>query len=444
MPDTKFQYRVTSGWIRDLASQPTPTDTWPCIRWDDQLVEDQERFLDAQAELGVEYNSVWGLFVDREWPSPLTNVIDDHRAELVRGFADACHQRGLKLETGCGVYSWGFDQIIRKHPEVSADEANRHVMCPFREAAWEWQRRVLDYLMDERWGLDGISMQSADQGRCQCPKCKARSSAEHHADLITRCAQYVRAARPDWTIATACWGLSVHNPDDFPHIQHIAKHVDYLIEVSEQSAYGEVNQRPRITRELGCAFGSVGGVFAEPPQHWDRLRWFLPCGLGAARALRRLWDDGGRACTLYYRTFASPVEEVSWRVGARILSAPQTDPHDALKEALSAVYHVWGEAREQLADWFERAENAYFSRAKFKVGQGPISLEPLWWNENPATPGPPSYLIERTTPESRADYAAELRQLKAELPAIAVPAFDAIASTLLCIDGTLADIESLK
>ena len=51
-----FRYRVTCGWLRDLASEPTPHDPWPCIRWDEALLADQMRFLDAQAELGITCN----------------------------------------------------------------------------------------------------------------------------------------------------------------------------------------------------------------------------------------------------------------------------------------------------------------------------------------------------------------------------------------------------
>ena len=45
--DTAFSYRVTDGWLRDLASEPTPSDPWPCIRWDDRLLADQMNFLDV-------------------------------------------------------------------------------------------------------------------------------------------------------------------------------------------------------------------------------------------------------------------------------------------------------------------------------------------------------------------------------------------------------------
>jgi hypothetical protein len=441
MQDDAFTFRVTDGWLRDLASEPTPRDPWPSIRWDGKLLADQLRFLDVEAEMGVDINVVWGLFIDRAWPVPLTNVIDAERARRLRAFIDAAHQRGVKVLSGTGIYSWGFDEVISKVPAVSAGDAR--CMCGASAEAWDWQRRVLDFLMDPRWGLDGISMQSADQGRCPCPKCNRLSPAEYHANLLVRSAEYVRAQRPGWVIGQASWGLALDKPEEFEHVRRVSQAVDYLVEVWEGSA--AVGRRRQIVAGLSCAFGSVGGVFVEPPQHWERLRWFLPGGLGSAGALRRLWDDGGRACEYFYRPFANPAEEVSWRVGARVLSAPTTAPEAALRQAVSSVYGPEGKTLDRLTDWFIRGERAYFSRSSFQVGQGSLSLEPLIWKENPAAAGPPVYLRDRMSPEVRADYARELGRLKAELVSLRedIPNRDAVSRTLRCIDGTLADIASL-
>ncbi|MBT3270810.1 hypothetical protein HN371_26950 [Candidatus Poribacteria bacterium] len=436
---TDFDYRVTVGWLRDLASQPTPDDAWPCTRWDDQLERDQLRFLDAQAELGVTYNLAWGLFVDRAWPAPLDAVIDDARAERVRRFTDAAHARGLKALSGVGVYSWGFDEIIAEHPEVARGGA--HVMCAHATAAWGWQRRVLDYMMDDAWGLDGISMQSADLGRCECDDCGRLSPAEHHALLIVRCAEYVRASRPDWTIGQASWGLRVDEPEELQWVQAMASAVDYSIEVRERSA--AAGARRQLISGLDTAFGTVGGVFVEPPQHWARLRWFVPCGLASAESLRRLWNDGGRACEYFHRPFENPAEEVSWRTGAMILSHPEMAPMQALAEAVTTVYGVTGDARDDLSDWFRRGEEAYFSRANFEIGDGPLSLEPLVWSENRAAPGPAVYLRDRMSAEARHDYGRELVELRGALSDIAIPAAHAVDRTRACIEGTLRDIETL-
>jgi hypothetical protein len=265
---------------------------------------------------------------------------------------------------------------------------------------------------------------------------------EHHARILIRSAEHVRAQRPDWTIGQACWGLRVDDPGELKHIVAISKAVDYMVEVQELSA-AVPGRRAQVVKELSCAFGSVGGVFLEPPQHWGRLRWFVPCGLVSARALRKLWEDGGRACEHFYRPFANPVEEVSWRTGARILASPTTEPDGALREAVAAVYGVEGQAAEALADWFARGEEAYFGRSNFKVGSGSLSLEPLIWKENPAAAGPPVYLRDRMSPQARAEYARELERLKSELSAMKVPNAQAVRNTLRCIDGTLRDIAGL-
>jgi hypothetical protein len=436
-----FTYRVTDGWIRDLASEPVPNERWPSVRWDDQLLADQMRFLEVQAALGIEYNVVWGLFVGRSWPAPLKNVVDDSRAARLHAFVDAAHARGVKVLSGVGIYSWGFDEIIAKAPGVSAGP--REVMCGSSPAAWDWQRRVLDFVMDPAWGLDGLSMQSADRGRCECEKCRRLTPAEYHAALLIKCAEYVRASRRDWVIGQASWGMRLENAEELPHVVRISKAVDYMVEVEERSARSPDRDRASLVRELACAFGSVGGVFVEPPMHWDRLRWFLPGGLSSARALKRLYEDGGRACEYFYRPFANPGEEVSWRTGARILSSPQLSAEAALAEALAAVYGASGDQLDSLSEWFARAEDAYFSRSSFRLGDGSLSLEPLEWSENLAAPGPPVYLLDRMAPAARADYARDLERLRVELEAMKIPDDRAKRNTLLCIAGTLRDIGRL-
>jgi hypothetical protein len=259
--------------------------------------------------------------------------------------------------------------------------------------------------------------------------------------LLVRSAEYVRSGRPDWVIGQASWGLRVDEPSEFPYLQQISQAVDYMVEVRELSA--AAGRRPEIIQALACAFGSVGGVFVEPPQHWQRLRWFTPCGLRSAQALARLWADGGRACEYFYRPFANPVEEVSWRAGAKILSSPETAPETALSQAIAAVYDVAGTALADLTDWFIRGEQAYFARSSFENGRGPLSLEPLIWTQNPAAAGPPIYLRDRMPPEARADYARELEQLQTELVRMKIPRREAVAKTTTAISGALQDIAAL-
>ncbi len=437
MKNDSFKFRVTCGWLRDLASEPTPHDQWPCIHWDEKLLEDQIRFLDVQKEVDMVYNVVWGLFINRSWPVPFENVISEERTERLKTFVNSAHERNLKILSGVGIYSWGFDEIIQKVPGVSS--GHRHAMCAFSDEAWDWQRRILDFLMDPKWNLDGVSMQSADQGRCNCEKCSKLSPAEHHARILVKSAEYIRRNRPDWVIGQASWGLRLDEPGELEHIKHISTSVDYIIEVQELSA--EKGIRKEITQALSCAFGSVGGVFVEPPQHWDRLRWFVPCGLGSAQAIKQLWQDGGNACEYFYRPFANPVEEVSWRTGAIMLKNPHIEPYDALSKAISAVYEI---DNENFTDWFSRAERAYFSRSSFKVGHGPLSLEPLIWHEDPFSTGPPIYLIDRMSPKDMGDYAEELKQLKNELLSMKITNNEKIDKTIASINGTINEIYNIS
>ncbi|MGQ9608735.1 MAG: hypothetical protein ACUVWN_05515 [bacterium] len=439
MEDNSFKFRVTCGWLRDLASEPTPYDKWPCIRWDEKLLEDQIRFLDVQREVDMIYNVVWGLFINRSWPVPFENVVSNERKELIKTFVNSAHERNLKILSGVGIYSWGFDEVIEKVPGVSS--GHRHAMCAFSDKAWDWQRRILDFLMDPKWGLDGVSMQSADQGRCNCEKCSKLSPAEHHAKILVKSAEYIRKNRPDWVIGQASWGLRVDDPNELDHIKYISTVVDYIIEVQELSA--ELGIRKEIIQALSCAFGSVGGVFVEPPQHWDRLRWFVPCGLSSAQAIKNLWHDGGNACEYFYRPFANPVEEVSWRTGAITLKNPNIELYDALSKALSAVYEVDNKSLETLTDWFSHAERAYFSRSNFKVGNGPLSLEPLIWHEDPFSAGPPIYLKDRMSINNLEKYAKDLKRLKSEILNMKIPNNEAVDKTIISIDGTLNDISSI-
>ena len=86
-------------------------------------------------------------------------------------------------------------------------------------------------------GLDGLSLQSADQGRCECADCAKRSPAEHHADILIRSAEYVRSQRPDWIIGQAGWGLPIDMGDGFEHVVRTSAAFDYIVEVQERTAF---------------------------------------------------------------------------------------------------------------------------------------------------------------------------------------------------------------
>lgn len=138
--------------------------------------------------------------------------------------------------------------------------------------------------------------------------------------------------------------------------------------------------------------------------------------MGSARSLKDLWAYGGRACEYFFRPFANPAEEVSWRTGA---------------------------TARRLADWFDRGERAYFSRSNVKVGDASLSLEPLVWKENPSVSGPPQYVRDNLTVIGKMDYIRDLKKLKSELAGMDIPNREAVTRTLACIDGTINECEQL-
>ena len=93
-----------------------------------------------------------------------------------------------------------------------------------------------------------------------------------------------------------------------------------------------------------------------------------------------------------------------------------------------------------LAPCWTHPAKLYFSRASFKVGHGPLSLEPLIWHEDPFSAGPPIYLIDRMSLNDMKDYAEGLKQLKNELLSMNITNNEKIDKTIVSIDGTLNDI----
>ena len=76
----------------------------------------------------------------------------------------------------------------------------------------------------------------------------------------------------------------------------------------------------------------------EPPQHWARERWFLPCLANVAAHVRTLAEDGGRACELFFRIAANPGDEMSLLVAGRLLNQPAGDWRAFLAAGIRELY----------------------------------------------------------------------------------------------------------
>lgn len=376
------------------------------MRIDESLQKDYRETFELIRQLGLQNLCVWGLYVSRAWPVDLTNSVAPGRARSVETLISAAHAKGVRVLSGLGAYSWGFDEILRANPHLM--KGNSHAMCGSEEGSWDWMRKSIDFVFS-RFPIDGVSMQSADQGRCRCDKCSRYTDTEYHARLDLRCATYIRSRWPRKIIGVSGWGMRFEDAAGIPHIAELGRHVDYIIDVPDSSRRGDPGLRKRLIAAVPCAFGTLGGPQVEPPQHWARDRWFLPTIRTAAEHLEDLYGDGGRACEWFYYILANPGCEITTWVVAKTLADPVTPWSNHLASSIERIYSVSkSQTRDALGEAFLAAENAYIQYLPPRFC-GTISLEPLVSSE----PGPPVYLIKRLTAAQRGAYSISMASVRA-------------------------------
>lgn len=433
----QFNHRGYLGWITDLASEPDRFAAWPSMRLDEALLNDYRKTFALMSRLGFNEISIWGLYVSRAWPVDIESSVTPERGALVERLIASAHERGIRVYSGLGVYSWGFDDIIRAHPELS--RGNSSAMCASEAASWRWMQKVVDFVFD-RFDIDGASLQSADQGRCRCASCETLSDAEYHALLNVRVSDYIRSRWPKKTIGVNSWGMKFEEPETLPSLKKIGEKVDYLIDVHDTSRKRDPGYRQKIIESLSCDFGTLGGPQVEPPQHWERDRWFLPTLRTVGTHLQELAAEGGRACEYFFHILANPGDELSFWLAGKLLADPETSWEKHLSSAVEELYQVSRPAvREALVQLFLDSEQAYFRHLPPRQS-GTISMEPLVSDK----PGPPVYLTRRLSTEQRAAYAADLKKIKrkAEKLLAALPPRAKSKVTLItrCLGNVLKDL----
>lgn len=402
-----FQTRGYMGWLTDMISTPRTHDAWPSIGIDQSLIDDYADKYRMMQDIGITTLGVWGFFVGREWPVEVEQAIDQQRSRQIRTLFELAHQHGIKILSGLGVYSWGFEAIIHANPHLS--RGNARTLCPSIPESWDWQRRVIDYVLS--FDLDGVTMQSADQGRCPCEQCAQWSNNEYHARLNDQVASYIKQNYPDRVVGINNWGMTFEDPADLAHIVAMTQHADYLIDAHDSSRRRDPSYRRQLIAALPCAFGTIGGPNVEPPQHWERDRWFLPTLRRTVANLQGLYADGGRAVENYMRLSNNPSDDVSIRLALAVEQAPTSDWQPMLLAILDQLYMPRSvEARDGLAELFLDAEDAYFEHTHDLRPSAVISLEPLVSDR----PGQPIYLTNYMTSDGLASYRMRLERLRAQ------------------------------
>jgi hypothetical protein len=356
---------------------------------------------------------VWGLAVSRDWPLDVSQSLTPEKREFAAAPRDMCRARGLKLLAGLGVYSLGSDLIIEAYPHRA--RTNPHALCPHEPQSWEWMARVVDFVLTEL-PVDGVQMQSADHNRCRCTDCAKWSDLEHHAHLNTRVANYIHANFVGKTVGVNSWGMSFGDAavvtSASPALREMSRSIDYFTEVENALGRAGGESRREVINALQCDFGTLGGPQVEPPQHWERDRWFLPVVRWRCEHLRALAQDGGCSCEFFFHIDANPGDELTLWVTGYALQDPAGDWQDHLRRAVERIYEPETAAATQaLCDVFARAEAAYYDRVH-DLTERTFSLKPLVYDGHNGcdTPGPPIYL-NALGATARAAYVRELEAL---------------------------------
>ena len=453
--DKSFKHRVQFGcWINDMRNDVLPRTNWPAMLLDDKTERDIIDTLTLGGQSGYNQVDVWGLFASSAYPIDIRSAFaDKDRRPRVDRILAAARERQIKIIYGTGVYSWGFDRIIEHDPAVRGN--NPHVMCASSEASLAWQEKLIDAIVAEL-NVDGFHLESADQGRCTCDKCKAMGDVEYHALVSTKTADHIRAKHPGKLISCviqgwSAWGKNLSEADK-DRLVELSKHVDVIWDQGHRRTYIEPEKRAEFIARLKCDYGTSGGFWVYPPPRWDRMRWFFPYVHRTGWHIKELYDQGGRGVMFYQGPIVNPGVEVNLAVGGRLMCDVSREIDDVLVQVLEERYKPKSpQAVRKLADVFLKPEAAYFSHwdeaaieKHDKVPPpGELHLGPLFGD----SPGAATYVNEPfLNPEGRKAYRDALLIAYDTLQACANDFDDQgrIGRMSKCIMNTVADVETLQ
>jgi hypothetical protein len=408
------------------------------MRLDDTLLNDYERSFAVMERLGFNEIVIWGLYVANDWPLDIESCVTPERGKKVERLLASARRHRLKVLNGLGVYSWGYATIIKANPHLN--RGNPNAMCASEPDSWKWMQRILEFTF-KRFPLDGASMQSADRGRCSCVRCSRWTDAEYHSRINIMTADFIRSKWKDKIIGVSGWGMKFEDPANWPPVAALSEHIDYIIDVDNGSQRRDPSNRRKFIAQLKCDYGSLGGLQVEPPQHWERERWFLPTAENGGKHLAALRADGGRVCEYFYHILDNPGDEVSMWVEGKCLSQPDVSWRDHLRSSVGELYRVQNNSvLDGLCEAFLMAENAYMKFIPDRTS-GTISMEPLV----SSNPGPPVYLSKRLNAEQRASYNTSLEKVAGDFKKLmpATPEKARVAKILRCIANVQKDLASL-
>ena len=439
-----FKYRTVLGcWINDLASVPR-IEQWPSIKIDQTLEQDLNRLFDTLKEVKLNSVILFGLLASKEWEPDFQKTVSPKRKEAVKRILSEAGRRGIKVLYGLGLYSWGFEKIIREDPGVRG--SNPQAMCGSKEASHEKMAGLIDYLLST-FPFDGFHFESADQGRCSCPRCKKKGDAVYHLELNERMAKYVCSRWPGKIVEVYVpIGFTPEkdwSKEDWLQWREASKHFTFLIDDWNRADRFGCESRKEIISALSCAYGTRSSMWVYPPQRWEKLQWFIPIIEKRASHYRKLAEDGGQAVMIQGSPLINPGEEMTLRCSGKFAQDPFRSVCSILRETVEEMFRPRKQSvTEELADIFWWAEKAYFANANFYPEGGELHLEPLCGK----IPGPPIYLQQRFYSHNLQEYETAITNIRQRFLKIRKDIGDQKRAACLqaCLNAVLHDIARIK
>lgn len=482
MEKRQFEYRIAFGpWINDYNNIPRITGrNWPDTTINDQTIKDYNNICDVLSRYGYNFFDNFGFLAGHQWPLDITSVLKNNRKKLVAQMIDAAHERGIKVIYGLGVYSWGFDEIIKNDPEIQG--TNPSAMCGSKLKSQKWQEKIIDFIISN-FNVDGFHLEASDQGRCRCPQCSKENNIQYYSRLNSITAKYIRKNWPDKVlIVNDCGYLPLGDyvyKEEFNFIDELSENIDVFIDNGNHGLIIREEDQKEFISRLKCVFGTAGSFWVFPAQRWNKLKWFLPYVNKNGNYIKKLFNNGGRACNLYLGPTINPGVELNIIFQGLLLSNVKRKIDDILKEVISELYKPKDDtACNDLIEIFSKAESAYFKnwtpeyrpfdKANLEeyVG-GNIDFSPEWpgWStESPERsipgelileplasksrfPGPPAYLLDvNMTSKGRLNYKKELRNILINLSKFKNEFDDSgrIERIKICIENVIKDLEYIE
>ncbi len=466
-----FQHRIAFGvWLNDFRQTPITDETWPSIRIDESTIESFESVIALISSAGYTALDIFGLLTNRDWPLVVEDVINEKRKKQVDHLIRVAHDSGIRIIYGLGVYSWGFETIIKNDERVRG--TNPQALCGSRAESQRWMEKVIDFVAST-FDIDGFHLEAADQGRCSCAKCAEMGDVEYFSTLNKRTAEYIRGKWPGKILLVNTsgylpWGDFICN-DDVRHIIDVGTVIDIFIDGGNHGLFVHEHDRRRVVEQLPCSYGTSGGFWIYPPQHWERDRWFLPYFSRSANHLKQLYADGATSCELYLGPPSNPSAELCMYCNGLFTQNVRRSVDDIYSEAIEYLYQPEKDtANDALKHIFMEAEHAFFDNwvpernrslsEPFSDGidglfefssayperaiPGELFLEPLFCN----APGLPVYLTVHMKTAGRERYAQRLSDMRKTLAPIRnlCGRPEKIERLIACVDNVMNDIRMLQ